>query len=273
MSSFRRRMMMSNEKLEVIEFEDPIAKEICVSNWGGHYIDGEITTKEAAAVTTIRPTSSNRYFNGCQMTKFNEFKYFVGLTELSATNSANDGAFQGCTKLQEITLPKLNITSGGIFNGSIFRICRALEEVDLSPWATSVGVNLYCMFTMAGVTKVDLRPFKTISAASNLFACNATYPSKLEELNTEGCTFGATALSTSAFSACSKLTTIIGGFAGHKGSISLSSCPLTRESALVVLNSLATANSGATITFKASTYNMLTAEDKQIGIDKGYSIQ
>jgi hypothetical protein len=248
-------------------------KNYCIGKWGGRYVNGELTAKEAADVEDIHPEDGGeRYFNARKMHYFNEFKYFTGLKTISTSNSTSDGTFQNCQNLREIKLPKIASLSENFLNGSVFRSTRALSEVDLSPWGTTVGVNLYCMFYASSVVKVDLRPFKAIISAQYIFQSSSSNPSSLEELDTTGCTFGGNALSNGAFSNCNKLTTIKGGFSGHKGNINLGACPLTHDSAVEILESLGTANSGATITFKASTYNTLTSDEKAIGTGKGYSI-
>lgn len=46
------------------------------------------------------------FSNNTEITSFNEFKYFTGVTHL------NDATFRGCTNLQEITIPQNVVEMG-----------------------------------------------------------------------------------------------------------------------------------------------------------------
>lgn len=75
-------------------FADPAVEALCVANWdsnnSGYMSKGEVE----------RVTSVGTVFNDTEITSFNEFKHFTGITVL------NDSAFRGCTNLQEITIPQ-----------------------------------------------------------------------------------------------------------------------------------------------------------------------
>jgi hypothetical protein len=97
----RRREMNAKKIWNIIEFEDPLVKEICVSNWGGVNgaggvpgVAGEITMEQAAKVTSILTK-----FNGTAITKFNELYYFENA-------QVPGNAFQNCSSLIEVSLPK-----------------------------------------------------------------------------------------------------------------------------------------------------------------------
>ena len=97
----RRREMNAKKVWNIIEFEDPLVKEICVSNWGGvngaggvSGVAGEITMEQAAKVTSILTK-----FNGTAITKFNELYYFENA-------QVPGNAFQNCSSLIEVSLPK-----------------------------------------------------------------------------------------------------------------------------------------------------------------------
>lgn len=67
---------------EIIIFEDPIVKQICVSLWDTNG-DNQLSKAEAAAVKSIGLSFSNQP----SMRAFTELKYFTGLTHIE------DGAF------------------------------------------------------------------------------------------------------------------------------------------------------------------------------------
>ena len=64
---------------ENILFADPNVKAICVANWDTNH-DGELSKAEAAAVTTLGTVFKNK----TDITSFDEFQYFTGLTAVEA---------------------------------------------------------------------------------------------------------------------------------------------------------------------------------------------
>ena len=81
-----------------IEFADAEVKRICVENWDTNG-DGELSYKEAAAVTDLGNVFRASSENPNQFTAFEELQYFTGLSEIG------DYAFQYCTELQNVVLP------------------------------------------------------------------------------------------------------------------------------------------------------------------------
>lgn len=64
---------------ENILFADPNVKALCVANWDKNS-DGELSKQEAAAVTTLGTVFKNK----TDITSFDEFQYFTGLTAVEA---------------------------------------------------------------------------------------------------------------------------------------------------------------------------------------------
>ncbi|MBR0525195.1 MAG: leucine-rich repeat domain-containing protein [Prevotella sp.] len=64
---------------ENILFADPNVKALCVANWDKNS-DGELSKAEAAAVTTLGTVFKNK----TDITSFDEFQYFTGLTAVEA---------------------------------------------------------------------------------------------------------------------------------------------------------------------------------------------
>lgn len=121
-------VVVTASAIEVITFEDANVKQICVENWGGNVIQGEITPAEAAAVTTVR----GFFNNNTTIVKFNEFVYFTN------AKGSWDNIFAGCTALEEITAPPVNVTNFGY----AFRYCRKLRYCDLSRITTSWSTDI-----------------------------------------------------------------------------------------------------------------------------------
>lgn len=148
--------------------------------------------------------------------------------------------FYGCTKLTSI--PEIDTSNGISFIG-MFSGCTSLTSIPQIN--TSNGTEFSQMF--AGCSNLIEVPQLNVSKARL-----AVYVSNM-------------------FYGCSKLTTL-GGLIGLKYSISFEDCPLTYQSALNVLNGLATVTTDEVITFKSSTYNTLSASDKAIATSKGWKV-
>lgn len=95
-------------------FDDPAVKEICVSHWDFDG-DGELSVNEAANVLSL----DNVFRDDTTITSFEELRYFTGLRGLA------DAAFEGCTHLGNITIPK-NVQSVGI---NVFHLCPELSQI------------------------------------------------------------------------------------------------------------------------------------------------
>ncbi|MBO7418274.1 MAG: leucine-rich repeat protein [Bacteroidaceae bacterium] len=121
---------------KIIEFADPIAKQICVENWDTNR-DGELSYAEAAAVTDIgtlfqndtESAKPNPSIITKDMVSFDEFQYFTGVTELK------EAAFLLCMKLQSIILPKSLISIGS----RAFIQCRSLTELEIPEGVREIG--------------------------------------------------------------------------------------------------------------------------------------
>ena len=107
-----------------IPFADANVKAICVSNWDTDG-DGELSMGEVTAVTTLGAV----FKNNNSITTFNELQYFTGLATI------DNHAFNGCSSLTSISLPK-SVTAIGdyAFNG-----CSNLTSVALPKNVTSIG--------------------------------------------------------------------------------------------------------------------------------------
>ena len=98
-----------------ISFEDPIVKDICITNWDTNG-DGELSESEAAAVEYLGYDFS---YND-QITSFNELIFFIGLTTI------NEYAFSECSNLTSITIPN-NVVH---IDGSAFEGCSSLPIIE-----------------------------------------------------------------------------------------------------------------------------------------------
>ena len=136
---------------EIIEFEDPYAKSICIVFWDKNG-DQELSYKEAESVTEL-----NDEFRETNIRKFTELKYFTNLIKINnnafrecnlltsvtipdSVTSIGDNAFSDCTSLTSITIPDSVITIGNY----AFSYCDSLTSVTIPDSVTTIG---YCAFS------------------------------------------------------------------------------------------------------------------------------
>lgn len=248
-----------------IVFADSNVKNICVTNWGGSVVSGEITKNEAAAVTSL----GGKFRGNTTITKFNELRYFTGLTSLyiSGNSTASQGEFYGCSNMTEIQLPHVAMTN---ISGA-FRNMSKMTEIDLSPLTATGNMN-GTFHNIAALTKVTLPGVDlgsswayTFRACANLITIEIDGTADLSKVTTFN----------TPFYACSKLSTITGAITGISVNLSLSDCSaLTRDSLLVILNGLAdmTGKTGKTLTLHATAKARLTADDLAIAAGKNWTV-
>jgi hypothetical protein len=105
-----------------IQFEDKAVEAICVANWSSDGIG--LTEEDAAAVTTIGTT----FKENTEITSFDEFRYFTGVSRLGTQSwSTDDAPFYKCTSLRTIKLPP-SVTS---INYYAFFGCSSLNSINL----------------------------------------------------------------------------------------------------------------------------------------------
>lgn len=229
----------------IIPFEDAAVKAICVENWGGGTIAGEMTKAEAVAVTSF----TGKFYNNQDITTFHELKYFTGLSDLRINN--NDTSQFYSSTLAEVTVPP-NMTD--LYRA--FKNTRKIVSLDLSN-LTGDSIDLsevaYCTSTKGKFNTVTL-PRAKVNLSGAFRYTNLT------TLNADGSDWSDSPNFSNTFYSVITLSTITGTIIGINQSISFSACPLTVASALVVLNGLSSTGSGKTCAFKASLQTTYEAD-------------
>ena len=112
---------------EIIDFEDEAVRRKCLAHWDADH-DGELSYDEAQAVTSL----GHVFTADTTIMFFQELQHFTGLTEISPA------AFQGCTRLQALSLPRtVRFFRKNAFRGSALRM--------LTVPSTVVGIGDHCM--------------------------------------------------------------------------------------------------------------------------------
>lgn len=235
--------------LQIITFADTNVKSICVTNWGGNYFNGEITTLESASVTSL----DGKFRGNTSISSFNELQYFTGLTNLG--NSTN-GEFQGCTALASVVIPSALITDAT----RAFYNCTALQSLDLSPLTPCTNLNI-ARLVQSSNNSANLTTIKL--AGGTYSSLTATFSKKtgLTTIVIDG-TADLSSISgfASVFENCSALTTITGTITGIKANIDFSACPLDVASATMIVAALDTPSAARTLKLKSSMRSTYEAD-------------
>ena len=160
----------------VIQFEDEAVKAICVGYWDFDN-DGELSYNEAAKVTDI-----TNVFRGTNISTFNEFQYFTGLTEVSKYT------FTGCDDLIRIIIPQ-NVN---IIDEHAFANCTNLARITLNTSLTTIGIyafgncsSLKTITIPSSVTTIRGSAFYLCKILSTIYCTPTTPPTGLDNYTFE----------------------------------------------------------------------------------------
>lgn len=261
------------EMFNPIVFEDANVKNICVTNWGGNFIDGEITLYEASLVTTL----GNKFYQNTTITKFDELRYFTGLTTMYVNAQSNlpAGAFYKCSNLTRVTMPEAPISN---LRGA-FRECIGIGSINISP--LTVMPLLQSTFTSSRISTITLKGgvypsdnwYQTFRATSS----SSPYAS-LTTIAIDGTADLSNISFTDTFNNQANLTTLTGNWNNIKQDIKFAqSSKLTHDSLMVIINGLydfvgAGSSTRRTLTLHATAKARLTTDDIAIANGKGWSI-
>ena len=256
------------EPTDSIVFADTLVRKICLQYFDADK-NGKLSSEEAEAVTSF-----STYFNDKKIVSFDETVYFSGVT-------AFDGAFNGCSSLESITIPSW-VTSLG---GSSFMNCAALASVVIPSGVTALGINCfsgctslaevefpeglltlgnYAFYNCSSLEEVSL-PSSVTSIGKYAFgACSSLlsveFPVSLKTLG-DFAFVGCEALRQVSLEPCEALTTI--------GASAFSGCTGTIDSAITVPAKVTSIGSAALKDFKYINVRPLTpptiATDSFIG--------
>lgn len=139
---------------QIVSFYSSLVKSTCLAQGWDTNGDGELGTLELSKVLTL-----GTYFKGLAITKFDEFQYFTGLTNIPINT------FTNCTSLTSITLPNTiqTIESGTATTGA-FKGCTALTRIETPSSITRIGQ--YSFYECTGATVLDIRCNGVIDTAA-----------------------------------------------------------------------------------------------------------
>ncbi len=149
---------------EIIRFEDPAVKAICIANWDLN-ADGELSREEAGMVADI----GFIFKRNREIVSFEEFECFAGLKSLP------DSAFMYCESLCSVRLPQ----SVSIVGEHAFEGCRNLSSVTLPDSLKVIG---HGAFASCGSLLLDKLPQSLVKIDDAAFGyCDNLAVSSLPE--------------------------------------------------------------------------------------------
>ncbi len=221
---------------------------------------------DVSGFNTSKVTNMSDMFSGCR-----------GLTSLDLSNFDTSKVtymsymFNMCSSLTSLDLSGFDTSKVTNMN-SMFIYCKALKNIDVSGFNTSKVTDMSFMFNdCSSIASLDLSGFDTSKVSNMMWLfnnCDSLTALNLSNWNTTNVT------NMDMFSNCSKLTNLTLGndWASNSSisSFSLSSCPLTHESAVDVINKLATRSNSPVIEF--SNKVALYQSEIDIATNKGWSV-
>ena len=192
-----------------IVFADANVKKVCVEKYDTNG-DGELSEKEAAAVTKIESNFFGDYAS--MVTSFDEFKYFKKVAEIPWR------AFYQCAALTSIQLP-YNVKQIGVAG---FSECDKLNVINIPDDVTEIGE--YCFRGCSNLRDIQLPRNLCLIGNEVFHGCvnlsEIVIPDKVSKVGHGAFGFceklkkitipnGVTYIGSSAFSDCTNLTDII----------------------------------------------------------------
>ena len=219
----------------------------------GNMFDGcsLLTSLDVSKFNTDNVTNMGQMFNGCSSLTSLDVSSFN--TSKVNSYSSFQSMFTGCSYLKSLDLSNFDFSNAhaGDYTGmyALLRECKSLKTIKLPSTVTfnNSGVSFMFMFNgCSSLTSLDLSGWDT----SNVTNMNSTFS---DCLNLYNLTLGTDWASNSKIS-----------------SFDLSYCPLTRESAIDVINKLATRSNSPVIKF--SNQVGLYQSEIDVATNKGWSV-
>lgn len=221
---------------------------------------------DVSRLNTSKVTNMGYMFSSCNSLTS------LDLSNLDTSKVSNmSDMFSNCSSLT--TLDLSNFDTRNVTNISyMFAQCPSLTTVDFSNWDTSKVNNIsFMFFECKSLTSLDLSSFNTSNVTNFQWLfhnCTSLTTLDLSNWDTTNVT------NMDMFNSCSKLSNLTLGndWASNSSisSFSLSSCPLTHNSAVDVINKLATRDNSPVITF--STDVGLYQSEIDVATNKGWSV-
>ena len=205
------------------------------------FANKKISTITHFGIDTRRMTDVQQMFNNCSsLTELN----LHGFNTQNVTNMYR--MFYGSSNLTNLDFGDKFDTQNVTSMQYMFLSCASLTSLDVSGFNTRNVTNMQAMFN-------NCSSLTTLNLGNEFDASKVTLVSNM-------------------FSGCSLLKTITGSIKNLSISLSLSVCPLDHDSAMRIINGLANVTDTQTLTLSSTTKGKLSAAEKAIVINKGWTL-
>ena len=201
------------------------------------------------------------------------YNYGVGYFELSVGDLKSVSLKELFRNKKISTITHLGIDTRRVTGmQNMFSSCGSLTSLDVSNFNTQNVTNMNGMFYFcSSLTSLDVSGFNTQNVTNMngmFYGCES-----LTFINL-GDKFDASKVSnvSDMFTNCNSLKTITGSIKNLSISLNLSKCPLDHDSALRIINGLATVTTAQTLTLNSTTKSTLSATEKAVLINKGWTL-
>lgn len=201
------------------------------------------------------------------------YSYGAGYFEISVGELSVGSLSMAFRNKNLSTITHIGIDTSRVTSFSnLFDTNRNLESLNLAGVSTQNVTNMESMFARCNsLTSLDVSNFNTQNVTSMYYMFQGC--SSLTFINL-GDKFDASKVSSveNMFQYCNSLETITGCIKNLSISLNLSNCPLDHDSALRIINGLATVTTAQTLTLSSTTKSTLSATEKAVLINKGWTL-
>ena len=242
-------------------------------------ITGDMTLDAIASNITSIPISNNNAlfdFSRSGSNSSGSLVSYLTTVDFSNLDTSNytsmSSMFQDCSSLTSLDVSNFNTGKVTDMN-NVFFGCSSLTSLDLSNLNTGKVTYMgYMFYHCSSLTSLDLSNLNTgkVRDTNGMFS----YCTSLTTLNLSNWNTASVTNMSFMFDSCSKLSNLTLGtdWASNSriSSFDLSSCPLTHESAVDVINKLATRSNSPVIEFNKKVE--LYQSEIDIATNKGWSV-
>lgn len=236
----------------VVVWKKPADTPVTQANHIKGTASAEFTAKLGDVTLTFPAGNFDVEYTGAQLTTlagvFLNKKTLTSITSWGIDTSAVkifSYMFYNCTTMESVDVSTFNTAAATGFS-NMFTVCSALTELDVSKFDTS---NIDDMGGM----------FNGCKNMTKLMLGNKWNAAKVKIIKL-------------MFNNCTSLTTINGALNSLGVSLSLSASPLNHDSAVRIINGLANVTTAQTLTLSSTTKNTLSATEKAVLINKGWTL-
>lgn len=220
--------------------------------------------------------SMKRMFGGLSSSSMAKIEY-INLEDFN-TSKCEDMSemFYGCDKLTELDISKFNAEKCTNLE-YMFCQCLKLSNLDFSNFYPAEKLtSVQHMFDFCNnMTEIDLSTFKRNNSATIYWFDNMiNYCSKLEKLNIKNFNFSIAHGYTKAewYVSSRNFTEITGPIYNFAIEFSAPLSPLTKDSAMVLINGAISTDRNYKMTFSSYTFNLLEEHEIATATEKGWTI-